>query len=286
MQSKPFSRFSFRFWTVLGLAGMVVLSMQPAVPAVTQAAQGIQVEVDKSRNLVTVDCDNVDFGLVLRAVFVRLGSVHIDLSRTAANGISGKVTVHLRNASVDTFLQTVLDQVGAEYTNTRNMYDVRRKGSTGPASGGNSSTRVAPALPVRSSESATPNAPVPPGTVPAAFKKRIGLVARSLPFETVLSQLGVKADVVLILSPEVPKNLLVSVRAVNEPLVDVIDKICRAAKLKRDITSERSATISPLSSVTVTIGGRDASGRCTNCRYDLKSDWQFCPSCGQRFGKQ
>lgn len=289
MQNRPNRRFISLSRSVLGLAGVLFVSGLAAVPAPSAITQGVQAQFDRSLELVTVDADRADIGRVLRAVFSQMGGLHhVDLGHTATNGVTGNVTVHLRNASIDTFLKTVLDQVGGAFVAKGSIYIVRPAGSPDlvPSSrgdrnpGGNTGRPVV--NPVVLGNQGTPVNP----SVPEAFKKRIGLVVRDQAIGTVLSHLNIEAGVTLTLSREVPGNTRVSVRAGDEPLIDVLDKICRAARLKYNITGERSATISPISVVRPTSPGRDQYGRCRNCRYDLKDEWRFCPMCGARLDRR
>jgi hypothetical protein len=75
----------------------------------------------------------------------------------------------------------------------------------------------------------------------------------------------------------------------GESLWEAVKRLAMAAHLKVEIDGPRALMLRPLADFEAWYRGRQqpagagAVGACPQCQYQRRSDWRFCPNCGNRF---
>ena len=224
------------------------LGIQPAL------AQALDVRYDPIGKTVNLDADNADVRLIVPKL---LNAANITQYRMDPS-INAKVTLSLRNKPFSLALQTVLARAGAEYDYDRGVLRIFRVAER-PEPG-------------RS----------PGGALPPAFLAPVALRANDVPLTGVMANLSRMTGVAVRSTNQVPRDLRVSVVADNETLWRVLQRIAQTSRLRVDITGEREATFSPLTSTPPHEG---EGGACRRCRYELRREWKYCPMCGERINR-
>ena len=243
---------------LISAAAALLLMAGLAGPA---AAQKADVRYDPISKTVNLDADNADVRQVVRQL---LNAASVSRYQMAP-GIDSRVTLSLRNTPFDRALQTVLARVGAECDYDNGQLRIYRVGER----------------PGRDSERWDGRTSL--GYIPKAFRQHVGLNANNQTLATVYGTLNRQTGVRFINTPQVPGDIKITAVAGDEPLWNVLQRIAQAARLKVDITGERECVFSPLTSVrAIERNGPVAASSCRNCKYELKSEWRYCPMCGTR----
>lgn len=225
------------------LAAVLSLLVILCAPA---AAQKLDVRYDPISKTVNLDAENAG----VRAIVQRLlGAASITRYRMDPR-IDAPVTLTLRNTPFDRALQTTLARAGAEYDYADGLLRIFPVGER-------------------------PGRGRPGTTVPQALLARVTIHMIDQPLGAVTAILTRNTAVPIIIVRQVPADLRVTIAAANEPLWNVLQRIAREAGLRVEITGDREATFLPRLRA-------PEGGVCAHCRYELKSEWKFCPMCGER----
>lgn len=254
-------------------------------------AQKLDVRYEPIGKTVNLDADDADVRQVVRQMLTAASISRYEMEP----GIDSKVTLTLRNTPFERALQTVLARAGAEHDYDNGLLRIYRAGnrpapgeSPSRGSGGDRTGRDRTGRDRGTGGERGSGTGYRPGSaVPAAFLTKVSLRMEDSPIATVMANLSRLSGVRVTATREVPLDLRVTLVAGNDPLWNVLQRIAQASRLKVEITGDREATFSPLTSVRT----RDRDGRvgssvgaalCRHCRYELRSEWRYCPMCGER----
>jgi hypothetical protein len=107
---------------------------------------------------------------------------------------------------------------------------------------------------------------------------RVSIHMIDAPLSTVVTVLSRNTAVPINLVRQIPADLPVTAVANNEPLWIVLQRIANEAGLRVEVTGDREATFLPRQRA-------PEGGTCARCRYELKSEWKYCPMCGERINR-
>jgi hypothetical protein len=117
---------------------LLVVVMPAAFCAAPAAAQSVQAQYDINSRTVTLDADNADISRVVSTLFARVGGARYEM----VSGVSGKVTLHVKNVSPDSALRSALEKVGATWEMRRGVYYIRPQSSGSRESSARQTIRV------------------------------------------------------------------------------------------------------------------------------------------------